>query len=81
MQVTGERWQAVGYLHRLPSIIGASWPRTGTLVKDYMWLAEGFELKATYVQFNVALNYMLLGDARSRGVWLPGSQRVAGGWT
>lgn len=31
---------------------------SGILVKDYMWLAENFELKATYVQFTVGLNYM-----------------------
>lgn len=31
---------------------------SGILVKDYMWLADSFELKATYVQFTVGLNYM-----------------------
>ena len=36
--------------------------RSGILAKDYMWLTESFELKATYIQFMVGLNYMLLGS-------------------
>ena len=31
---------------------------SGILAKDYMWLTESFELKATYIQFMVGLNYM-----------------------
>ena len=36
--------------------------RSGIVAKDYMWLTESFELKATYIQFMVGLNYMLLGS-------------------
>ncbi|CAK9113766.1 Protein dispatched homolog 1 (Mdispa) [Durusdinium trenchii] len=30
----------------------------GILAKDYMWLTDDFQLKATYIQFIVPLNYM-----------------------
>ncbi|CAJ1396973.1 unnamed protein product [Effrenium voratum] len=35
----------------------------GILAKEFMWLGENFELKATYFQFYVTLNYMTAASA------------------